>query len=225
MPFNLLLLPLVGGYYLLVTSRFTKYIHQRIDRQRLIFNSVLVGIALIFLSVVITQTVGYLLPAWTEGIKQAVPLQLPYTGTAVLSLLFGIVLPHLSNLFIDKTRALSRSIKLTGDELEQLIDGAFLDASLVSFTMKNGKVYVGWPVSLPRPSRDSYLSVLPLFSGYRNAEQDITFTTEYWDVYQQRQEEGEENMYRGFLLVLATGEIVSASLFDLGVYDRFNLTK
>jgi hypothetical protein len=42
MPFNLLLLPLIGGYYLLVTSRFTKYIHQRIDRQRLIFNSVLV---------------------------------------------------------------------------------------------------------------------------------------------------------------------------------------
>ena len=42
MPFNLLLLPLVGGYYLLVTSRFTKYIHQRIDRQRPIFNSALV---------------------------------------------------------------------------------------------------------------------------------------------------------------------------------------
>ena len=91
--------------------------------------------------------------------------------------------------------------------------------------MKNGKVYVGWPVSLPRPSRDSYLSVLPLFSGYRNDEQDITFTTEYWDIYQQRQDEGEEDMYRGFLLVLATEEIVSASLFDLAVYDRFKHSK
>ena len=58
MPFNLLLLPLVGGYYLLVTSRFTKYIHQRIDRQRLIFNSVLVGIALIGLSIIVTQNHG-----------------------------------------------------------------------------------------------------------------------------------------------------------------------
>ena len=225
MPFNLLLLPLVGGYYLLVTSRFTKYIHQRIDHQRLIFNSVLVGIALIFLSVAVTQTVGYLLPAWTEGVKQVVPLQLPYTGTAVLSLLVGIVLPHLSNLFIDKTRALSRSIKLIGNELEQLINGAFLDASLVSFTLKNGKVYVGWPVSLPRPSRGSYLSVLPLFSGYRNDEQDVIFTTEYWDIYQRRQDEGEDNMYQGFLLVLSTEEIVSASLFDLAVYDRFKQTK
>ncbi len=222
MPFNLLLLPLVGGYYLLVTSRFTKYIHQRIDRQRLIFNSVLAGIGLIGLAVSVTQTIGYFRPEWIEEIKRFVPLQLPYTGTAVLSLLFGIILPHLSNLFIDKTRALSRSIKLIGNELEQLINGAFLEASLVSFTMKSGKVYVGWPVSLPRPTRGAYLSVLPLFSGYRNDEQDVIFTTEYWDIYQTRQASGEDDLYRGFLLVLTIEDIVSASLFDLDVYDRFN---
>ena len=71
-----------------------------------------------------------------------------------------------------------------------------------------------------------YLLVTSRFTKYiHHAEQDITFTTEYWDVYQQRQEEGEEDMYRGFLLVLATGEIVSASLFDLAVYDRFEQSK
>lgn len=225
MPFNLLLLPLVGGYYLLVTSRFTKYIHQRIDRQRLIFNSVLAGIALTGLAVAVTKTVEYLQPIWWEDAKSLVPLQLPYTGTAVLSLLFGLILPHLSNIFIDNTRALSRSIRLIGNELEQMINGAFLDAALVSFTMKSGKVYVGWPVSLPRPSRGSYLSVLPLISGYRNEEQDIVFTTEYWDIYHKRQAAGEDDMYRGFLLVLSIEEITSASLFDLDVYDRFNQIK
>ena len=225
MPFNLLLLPLVGGYYLLVTSRFTKYIHQRIDRQRLVFNSVLAGIALIGLSVVITRAIGYLRPEWIADIKRTFPLQLPYTGTAVLSLLLGLVIPHISNLFINKTRALSRSIRLIGNELEQLINGAFLDASLVSFTMKSGKVYVGWPVSLPRPVQGAYLSVLQLFSGYRNDEQDVTFTTEYWDIYQTRQEAGEDDKYRGFLLVLTIEDIVSASLFDLDVYDRFNQPK
>ena len=225
MPFNLLLLPLVGGYYLLVTSRFTKYIHQRIDRQRLVFNSVLAGIALIGLSVIVTQTVAYLQPEWIARIKRAFPLQLPYTGTAVLSLLLGLVIPHVSNLFIGKTQALSRSIKLIGNEMEQLINGAFLDASLVSFTMKSGKVYVGWPVSLPRPTQGAYLSMLPLFSGYRNDEQDVTFTTEYWDIYQTRQDAGEDDLYRGFLLVLTIEDIVSASLFDLDVYDRFNQPK
>ena len=224
MPFNLLLLPLVGGYYLLITSRFTKYIHQRIDRQRLIFNSVLAGIVLIGLSVGVTKTIEYLEPAWLYTIKKSVPLQLPYTGTAVLSLLLGILLAHLSNLFITNTRALSWSIRLIGNELEQLINGAFLEASLVSFTMKNGKVYVGWPVSLPRPSRGSYLSVLPLFSGYRNDEHDVIFTTEYWDIYQQRRD-GESDRYKGFLLVLSTEEIVSASLFDLDIYDRFGQLK
>lgn len=221
MPFNLLLLPLAGGYYLLVTSRFTKYIHQRIDRQRLIFNAVLAGIVLAGLSVVITQTVGYVRPEWVESIKHLFPLQLPYTGTAVLSLLLGVVLAHLSNLFIGKTRALSRSIKLIGNELEHLIDGAFSNVSLVSFTMKSGKVYVGWPVSLPRPTQGAYLSVLPLISGYRDDTQDVVFTTEYWDVYQSRQQAGED-MYHGFLLVLSIEEITSASLFDFDVYERFN---
>ena len=225
MPFNLLLLPLVGGYYLLISSRFTKYIHQRIDRQRLIFNSVLAGIVLIGLSVAIAKTIEYVDPPWLHAIKESVPLQLPYTGTAALSLLLGVLLAHLSNLFINDTRALSWSIKLIGNELEQLINGAFLKASLVSFTMKNGKVYVGWPVSLPRPSRGSYLSVLPLFSGYRNDEHDVIFTTEYWDIYHQRREEGEDDMYRGFLLVLSTEEVVSASLFDLDIYDRFGQIK
>ena len=41
---------------------------------------------------------GYFQPEWIEGIKRFIPLQLPYNGTAVLSLLFGITLPHLSNL-------------------------------------------------------------------------------------------------------------------------------
>ena len=225
MPFNLLLLPLVGGYYLLITSRFTKYIHQRIDRQRLIFNSVLAGIVLIGLSIGFSKLIEYLEPAWFYSLKKSVPLQLPYTGTAVASLLLGILLSHLSNLFISNTRALSWSIRLIGNELEQLINGAFVEATLVSFTMKNGKVYVGWPVSLPRPSRGSYLSVLPLFSGYRNDEQDVTFTTEYWDIYHQRREAGEDDMYQGFLLVLSTDEVVSASLFDLDIYERFGQLK
>lgn len=225
MPFNLLLLPLVGGYYLLVTSRFTKYIHQRIDRQRLIFNSVLVGIFLLGISVSMTKFIEYLEPSWLNTIKASVPLQLPYTGTAVLSLILGILLSHLSNLFISDTQALGWSIKLIGNELEQLINGAFSAAALVSFTMKNGKVYVGWPVALPRPSRSAYLSVLPLFSGYRNSEHDVIFTTEYWDIYQQRREEGEHDAYGGFLLVLPVEEISSASLFDLDIYDRFGQKK
>ena len=215
MPFNLLLLPLVGGYYFLITCRLTKYIHQRIDRQKLIFNAVLIGILLLGLAVASTKAVEYGLPIWSEEAKQYIPLQLPYTGTAILSLLLGFALPHLLNRFINDTKALSRSIKLTGNELEQLVREAFLNASLVSFTMKSGKIYVGWPISLPRPSSGAYLSVLPLISGYRNDTQDVVFTTEYWDVYQARQQAGEQDVYEGFQLILSISEITSANLFNL----------
>ncbi len=222
MPFNLLLLPLVGGYYFLITCRLTKYIHQRIDRQKLVFNAVLAGILLLGLAIVFTKSAQYIFPDRISTLKEHVPLQLPYTGTAVFSLVLGIILPHLINVFTNDTRALSWAIRRNGNELEQLIGKCFLNASLISFTTKSGKVYVGWPISLPRPSRSAYLSVLPLISGYRSDTQDVVFTTEYWDVYQSRQQAGEEDIYQGFLLVLSIDEITSASLFNFDVYERFN---
>ena len=224
MPFNLLLFPLVGGYYLLITSRFTKYIHQRIDRQRLIFNAVLAGIFLLVLATCGVMVVESNFPEWSKNIKEGFPLQLPYTGTAILSFLLGILIAHISNLFIDDTKALSRSIRFIGNELEQLVRSAFLNTALISFTMKSGKVYIGWPLSLPRPSRGSYLSVLPLISGYRDETQDIVFTTEYWDLCQNRKQAGADDIYAGFLLVLSVGEITHASLFDFDVYERFSQT-
>ena len=42
--FDLLLLPLIGGYIFLITSYFAKFYHQRLDRQRLIFNSVIASV-------------------------------------------------------------------------------------------------------------------------------------------------------------------------------------
>ncbi|MGB3589071.1 MAG: hypothetical protein WBA23_21165, partial [Tunicatimonas sp.] len=69
-----------------------------------------------------------------------------------------------------------------------------------------------------------YLSVLPLISGYRDETQEIVFTTEYWDLYQQRKQDGSDDIYAGFLLVLSVGEITHASLFDFDVYERFDQT-
>ena len=46
MPWNLLLLNLVAGYYLLTRSHYFKFEQQRLDRQRLIFESILLGVAL-----------------------------------------------------------------------------------------------------------------------------------------------------------------------------------
>ncbi len=41
MPWNLLLLPLVAGYYIFTRSYFFKFKQQRLDQQRLIFESII----------------------------------------------------------------------------------------------------------------------------------------------------------------------------------------
>lgn len=46
----LLLLPLLGGYTFLSIFYYTKFQHSRIETQRLIFHSIIVGLLLIFVS-------------------------------------------------------------------------------------------------------------------------------------------------------------------------------
>lgn len=51
MPWNLLVLPLAAAYYILTRCDLLKYKQQRLDRQRLIFESVLLGSFLLAISV------------------------------------------------------------------------------------------------------------------------------------------------------------------------------
>lgn len=44
MPWNIIILHLVAGYYISTRSYYFKFKHQRLDRQRLIFESVLLGV-------------------------------------------------------------------------------------------------------------------------------------------------------------------------------------
>jgi hypothetical protein len=43
---DLILLPVLGGYIFLVTFNITKYYHLRLERQRLIYNSLIVAVIL-----------------------------------------------------------------------------------------------------------------------------------------------------------------------------------
>ena len=62
--FDLLLLPLIGGYIFLITSYFTKFYHQRLDRQRLIFNSVIAGVLISIIGLYLNELLVKLMPKW-----------------------------------------------------------------------------------------------------------------------------------------------------------------
>ncbi|HWB98038.1 MAG TPA: hypothetical protein VG672_15095 [Bryobacteraceae bacterium] len=99
MPANLLLLPLLAGYLFVHIGNRFRFRAQALDGYRLLIESAMAGVVLLGLSRVVTIALGVFFPGihsfWHQYI---VPdRNLPYLGTAVGSLILGVVLPALDN--------------------------------------------------------------------------------------------------------------------------------
>lgn len=228
MPFNLLLFPLLGGYYFVVRSNRLKYFHQRIESQKLLFHSAIAGGFFLITSLVITATFKKYAPGFYHTLRAFLPVQFDYSGVTFLSFLLGILSAETSNFFYKKTDSIMKAVLDNDDPLELLIMRSWHSKILLCFTLKSGKVYIGYTTTLPIPSRTSFISILPVYSGYRDAStKRIFFTTEYVDIYAQLKEDRQITRLDDldFQLLIPTAEIVTVNIFDLGIYDMFSAPK
>lgn len=87
----------------------------------------------------------------------------------------------------------------------------------VLLSLKDRKVYAGWLEWIPplRADASPYLRLIPVWSGYRDAQTLRVVVTENYS----------EDIFSGSELpaakVISTGDIANASLFDPDVFDRF----
>ncbi len=94
------------------------------------------------------------------------------------------------------------------------------EEALVSVTLSNRKVYVGWPVYTPDPRRETRdFRLLPALSGYRNEKTlELQFTTQYINVYQRIQSGAISGVDADdFEIAIPLDEVVSANLFSLEI--------
>ena len=209
MPFNLLLLPLLGGYILLSRWYPTRFLVLRSQGHRLILYSSVVGVILALVASLFCSCWLYVHDVSFQAVQKlwygVVPF--PHSGKAALAFLFGILSPLL-NLFSSKERAIDRAIHYRGDALELLIYRAFKAKKMVAFTMKNGRVYVGNIIKPPNPILATQsVSLLPQISGFRDSDtREYVFTADYRPTYHTIREE--------------TDARVAASLRELGEYPQ-----
>lgn len=224
MPFNLLLFPLVAGYYLLIRFEYLRYIQQRLDRQRLLFNSVLFGIFILLVTFFIRSVVEKLFPHLIGALYAYMPIKTRFFGTTSSSLLISILFVEVSNLIIKREKAIRYSIKHFGNELQLLLKSSFTDSRLLQFTLDSGKFYIGWVKELPLPYVSNHVRVIPAFSGYRGDMKELVFTTQYLSVYATYIEEGVVQSIDELKtdLVLTIDSIMTVSYFDIEMYERFN---
>lgn len=230
LPYNLLIFPLIGGYYFITTSPYYKYVQLRLSKERLLLNSVLAGIILFLVSLLFSITFNYLFPEFTSSIKSYYPVKQPFLGTAILSFLLGTVGGKCWQLISERNhgsknvRSIQRAINLVGSELELLLNRSFSKKDLLLITLKCGKVYVGWANTLPVPDT-KFITIIPVLSGYRKSEtHQIDFTTKYNEVFASYMVDlkiksiEELDIY----IVINQDEITTVTPFDLSMYKRFN---
>lgn len=223
MPWNLLILPLTGGYYFLSKCLFFSHQHARLDRQRLIFNSTIAGIILLILAYGLSHLTG--IETYFSSKLPAI-LRDSFLPTSVVSFLLGIISAHLSNLFISKNWSNWRAIRKYGNELEFILAQSLRTTSLLQISLNSGKCYIGVCTSTaPNIHEKGYVSIFPLLSGYRDSNtKELKITTDYYEAFETHLNQNPDDDII-LSVTIKIDEIITATPFDLDLYEKFNLNK
>ena len=155
---------------------------------------------------------------WPNGLGSATPC----------AMVTAVLIPILANRRIGRERSTRLATKLRGNLIESLMQESVESNSFVELTLETGKSYVGLVVDIgiAAPS-ESDVSIIPIFSGYRDAKKhELYFTTSYRRAVLMALEHEDPNRdaaiaLRGrFELVLSKSQIVSARRFDIETYTR-----
>ena len=144
MPWNLFLIPLVGGYFILTRCYLFKFKQQRLDKQRLIFDSVLFGIMLITFTFLLKIILCVLLHDCFELLHEKLPVKKDYFGTAFASLIIAYLFVSIANYFSSSKIQTQKAITDVGNELEKMLMRSFVKGVPLQFTLDTQKIYIAW---------------------------------------------------------------------------------
>ncbi len=219
-----LLFVLSGAFVFLYQCHYTSYLASRTEGRQLLFRVGAAAALLVLLSHALLLFLGIFGPVreFADDVWRAVsaPLETPLLRIYVTAFVLGPALAFVVNRFYGADRASTRAIERYGTEKEKLLFHAMEDGSLVSVTMENRKVYIGWPVYSPDLRHETNdFRLLPALSGYREEEDlSLRFTTQYLDAYDRVELGAIRNLKaEDFEVVLPFEKVVSANLFDLAL--------
>lgn len=225
MPFDFLLLPLLGGYLFITRFNGLRFEAKRLNGQRLLLLSALAGTALLACSYLVVKAIIFAAP-WVHLHWKSI---FPYNNLGVTAgaLFLGIFGGDLLNPLRPTKPEMKKTIAKWEDHLELLFYKATTETKQVLIDLKNGKVYVGFVLSSPNPEYERrFVRLLPTISGYRDKEDmSLHLATNYLPVYLKMMDSGQpedQALADDFQIVIAASEIISAHIFNEDAYQTFN---
>lgn len=235
-----LILPLVGGFFIVREATFIKYQAAREDGHRLYFRITYYGFWLFLSSLLILGglrsalsaaelplyadfedvVLDELIPLMKEGQQSAA--RVGFVAVCAFAMLLGRFSPRILNRLTKKSSLQALLDATSQNELEGLLIDAVATAKSVLVTLTTGKAYVGFVLSNAEPRAERrVIALLPLASGYRSDKSELVLTTFYDQIYSQN--DAADN--GDFRLVLSVDKIVSTAFFDFEIYEKFNAGK
>lgn len=220
MGLGLFLIPTLAGYWFLTHLHATRYVTLRASGYHVFFRAAIAGGVLFFFSYALLLSLEHVIPQIAAMWDDSVPI--PYSGTAILSVLLGFILPIVGNQFHREEKAARRAAKKSRDPIELLMVESIEQQKLVELSLKTGKSYVGFALEGGITQGEPYIALIPMASGYRDtATQELRLTTQYAPVIQASLEAVRDLVYEDFRIVVPIAEIMSARIFHPEVYQRF----
>ncbi|HEX6938259.1 MAG TPA: hypothetical protein VF158_02515 [Longimicrobiales bacterium] len=134
MPYNVLLLPLLGGYVFITYWNHTRFDAKRYTGERLLFHAALAGLLFLAVAYVITYTAAATFPRLAAAWKEAVPFA--YSGTSLLAFFLGATMWWpLNRLLNRKEREAEKAVEQWGDFLEILFTRAIQETRQISLSL------------------------------------------------------------------------------------------
>jgi hypothetical protein len=124
----------------------------------------------------------------------------------------------------NKERCGEKATKGYGSPLEQLLLKALKEKKYVMVTLSSGKVYIGRVASGLAPEDDRSFELLPIKSGYREADKHRLEITTHYDEAYQKIFEGEGDPFEvvaDFGVVVPVKDVISATLFRGDIYQKY----
>ena len=219
-----LLVPILGGYWLLTHLYFTRSDALRDSGYHLFFRSSIAGLVLAAAAHLLIRALDAGFPGTSELWKPYLPSE--YQETAILSVVLGFILPFVLNRFYSRERAERRTVNARGDLVELLITESLVRGKLIELSLRSGKSYIGFALRNRMTRRwESEVAIIPIASGYRDKDtQELRIVTDYSPVLNESAEDEPgsfDAINEDFRIVLPRAEIISARIFLPQAYQRF----
>jgi hypothetical protein len=245
---DIILLPLLGGYIFLITFNYTKFYHKRIEKNRLIYNSLLFAFVLTGFVYIIdylfikgneyyleflclkSKSINSYRNLISTTIDNIIHFSKPGFKQSLLVFLISYPLAKALNFikYFHKDFSFDYTLNKWGNEYEKIIwntlgENEDLD-KLLMITTKSNKVYIGQVTKLSEPIENTHIRILPSLSGYREKEtQNLIITTNYTNIIQVASiEDNTEILDSKLGVIIPISEIILISRFDYQIFGQFN---